>query len=311
MSNQLQTTNKAGAVSILENFAEVEKIGAYIARSAMFGCDTEAQGTILAMTCVAEGITPIQFNREYHIVKGRVTDRADAMLAKFNQRGGKHRLISRTSELAAVELTTRDGDVHEFTFSWDEAQGEAFPWTIKRDGNKRPVLGDDGEPVRVLKDTWATVRGRKQMMWARVISDAVRAIDPGVCAGTYTPEEVQDFDDESAPPAIPVKAVPVVESIPGDDATGPAVEVDAAPVVEATPAPPAAAAPTAPAPAPTITHMPTAGCGSATGLAIADLQDNIILAVLDPANQAKMSDVWTPELQAAIEAEKARRGGAE
>lgn len=34
-----------------------------------------------------------------------------------------------------------------------------------------------------------------QMLWARCISDSVRAVDPTCCQGVYTPEEVEDFVD--------------------------------------------------------------------------------------------------------------------
>jgi hypothetical protein len=36
-----------------------------------------------------------------------------------------------------------------------------------------------------------------QMLWARAVSDGVRTVDPGVVAGIYTPEEVNEFADDT------------------------------------------------------------------------------------------------------------------
>jgi hypothetical protein len=37
------------------------------------------------------------------------------------------------------------------------------------------------------------------MLWARLVSDTVRALDPGVNSGAYTPEELQDFNEQPQP----------------------------------------------------------------------------------------------------------------
>jgi lambda repressor-like predicted transcriptional regulator len=114
------------------------------------------------------------------------------MLAKLHERGGSHRIISRTPELAKVEITLK-GQVYEFSLSWDEAQKEPFPYAGKESDVVAMLLA--GKTPK-LKPKYATPRSRAQMMWARVVSDGVRSVDPGVCAGTYTPEEVSDFELE-------------------------------------------------------------------------------------------------------------------
>jgi hypothetical protein len=48
------------------------------------------------------------------------------------------------------------------------------------------------------KQTWKQYP--RQMLRARVISEGIRTVYPGVAVGIYTPEEVNDFD------AAPVKA---------------------------------------------------------------------------------------------------------
>ena len=104
--------------------------------------------------------------------------KADAMLAEFRCRGGDHVLISRTPELAEIELRVgkgRGARAQRFSFSWDEAKQESY------------VFAKDG---KTMKENWSTPRRRMQMLWARLISDSVRVMMPEVCAGQYTPEEL-------------------------------------------------------------------------------------------------------------------------
>lgn len=176
----------------------IEKIGLFFAQSGMFGCEKAQQGMVLAMACLAERKSPLEIKRTYHLLNGELSMRADAMLAQFRQKGGKHKIVARTADRAAVELE-RDGEKQLFSFTWEEAQQEPFVWSWK-DPLTQKVLA---KPVP--KKNWATPRARTQMLWSRVISDGVRAMDPGIVAGSYTPEEIDD--DSSAPSAGSGKAV--------------------------------------------------------------------------------------------------------
>jgi len=146
----------------------------------MFGCDNVDQGMVIALTCMSEGITPLDFQRRYHIIQKRPSMRSDAMLAEFRNHGGTHKVIERTTDAAEVELihapTKTSG---KFRLTWEDAQNEDF------------TKGKDGE----IKDNYAYPRKRMQMLWARVISDGVRTLMPEIVAGIYTPEEVQDIVD--------------------------------------------------------------------------------------------------------------------
>ena len=111
-----------------------------------------------------------------------------------------------------------------------------------------------------------------QMMWARCISDGIRAVCPAATAGQYTVEETQDFDEAAAPvqkqdepPAPMVMAVPVPEA--ADSAAAPAAPVAPPPVDPAAVAMPMAmdyadqppvAAPVSEAPAPAMPVAPPA-----------------------------------------------------
>src|SRR5207253_3013162 len=51
------------------------------------------------------------------------------------------------------------------------------------------------------KDNWKNYP--RQMLTARVISEGIRTVLPGVVAGVYTPEENQDFAPEPTRPTNP------------------------------------------------------------------------------------------------------------
>ena len=196
----------------VRSVADLEAVGEKFEQSGMFGCTQKGQGMVLAMTCIAEGISPIRFNQTYHIIDGRVTMRADAMLAKFIERGGKFTIRERTNERAAA-LFELDGNALEAEYTMDDARASGI------------CMAKDGKS---LKANWA--KFAKQMLWARLTSDSVRTLAPGVNMGTYTPEEVQDFD------AVPASRTAAPEPAPAPIRTRKA-KPEAAVEAEPSPAP--------------------------------------------------------------------------
>ncbi len=156
----------------------VEKLGDAIARSGMFGCKNVESGKVLAMTCLSERKSPTEIARRYHIIDGRLSMKAGAMLADFRTKGGRHRIVERSPERAAIELTI-DGQTQQFEFTWEQAQQEPFVRDKKNN----------------LKTNYATPRIRMQMLWARVVSDSIEAMAPEIAYGVYTPEEISDFQE--------------------------------------------------------------------------------------------------------------------
>jgi hypothetical protein len=119
----------------------------------------------------AEGRNPFEAARDYHIIQGRPALKADSILARFQQAGGSIRWIELNDTRAVAEFNHPQGG--KVTIDWD----------IER--AKRAGLAG--------KDNWKNYP--RQMLRARVISEGVRTIYPGVCVGTYTVEEVQDMAD--------------------------------------------------------------------------------------------------------------------
>ena len=187
----------------------ITSLGDAIHRSGMFGCESPSQGKVMAMECVARRLPPLALAERYHLIKGKLSMKADAMLADFRRRGGKHKKIHRDSERAEIELSI-DGEKGRFTLDWEDARHEPFVYCGKEDEvvTKLATSGDKGLK---LKPKYATPRARSQMLWARVVSDGVRAMAPEVVSGVYTPEEMGDvagMDDALDVEAGPAGAVP-------------------------------------------------------------------------------------------------------
>lgn len=190
----LLTMDRKMAIAVYNRVNDVMKfvdlMGKSIYASKMFGCANIEQGQILALTFMIEGRSPVEYKRTYHMVGGNLTMRADAMLAEFNNRGGVHEEVKRDATMASIKLKMGKRKEALYSFSWDEASIEEYPYTSAANDGRVPKKLPSGEPNPVaLKDNWKTPRKRAQMLWARVTSDAVRAYEPACCAGFYTPEE--------------------------------------------------------------------------------------------------------------------------
>lgn len=189
MSNELTVTKNTLPV---KSMSEIMAIGEMFDTCGMFGCTNKGQGLVLAMTCVMEGKTPIEFNETYHLIQGRPSMRADAMLANLLKLGGTYRIITRDEHGASAEFKFRDAS-YTSSMSWKEAQTE--PYIFEKDGKNH-------------KRNWATPRARMQTMWARVVSDGVRVVCPLANKGSYTPEENMDTGEHEEHAAVIIDQTP-------------------------------------------------------------------------------------------------------
>lgn len=164
----------------------VETMGTALA--AMLGCMPNA-GKGYAITCLCDGITPLEFVRTFHLIEGRPSMQTQALTAKFLSRGGKIKVIERSPNAAVVELTSPHADpqTQRFSFTWEEARKESFVWG-------KP----DKKGHRELKPTWATERGRTKMLWYGVLKDAISVVDPEVTYGYHDEPDGQDSQPVSS-----------------------------------------------------------------------------------------------------------------
>ena len=148
---------------------DIERAGNYIAKSGLFGVKTPEQAIALMLVAQAEGRNPFEAARDYHIIQGRPALKADSILARFQQAGGSVRWIELSDTKAVAE------------FSHPQGGKVIIDWDLDR-AKRAGLLG---------KENWRNYP--RQMLRARVISEGVRTVFPGVCVGTYTVEEVQDM----------------------------------------------------------------------------------------------------------------------
>lgn len=157
--------------SPLATVSDIQTMANAIAKSNFFGMKTPEQAMALMFIAQAEGRHPATAAMEYHVINGKPALKADAMLARFQAAGGKVEWKSYTDKEVSGKFSHSQGGSVEIS------------WTIEM-ANAAKLTG---------KDTWKQYP--RQMLRARVISEGIRTVYPGVAVGVYTPEEVQDFDN--------------------------------------------------------------------------------------------------------------------
>lgn len=181
---------------ISDPLVAIKTLGLSIAQSGTFGTSNNAQGEVLAMECLAARVTPFTLARRFNLISNKLSMKAEAMLTAFNERGGKHAEISSTPDVAEIEITL-DGRTKTYSLTWEQCKQEPFIYEGKEGDIVKKLLAGDTKSL-TLKPKYSTPRARAQMMWARLVSDTIRKVMPGVICGTYTPEEIEDFDDVPA-----------------------------------------------------------------------------------------------------------------
>jgi hypothetical protein len=198
MSNQLA----------LQSFDELSRAAQAVADSKLFGVNTPEQAIALFLIAQSEGRHPASAAKEYHIIKGRPSLRADAILARFQQAGGSVRWGERTDTSVSA------------TFSHPQGGDVEIRWTLE--DAKRAGLASG--------EAWK--KYPRHLLSARVISEGVRLCYAPVVCGLYTPEEVEQFDTAPAAKKPAFAKRPVVEAEPVE-----VEEATAAPAPAPAPAP--------------------------------------------------------------------------
>ena len=161
-------------------WTDQERMANAIAKSGLFGLKSPDQVLALMAVAQAEGRHPGSVARDYHIIQGRPALRADAMLARFQQAGGTVNWLKYADDEVKAE------------FSHPQGGSLTLSWTLKQ----AKEIGLAG------KDNWKNYP--RAMLRARVISEGIRTVYPGVLTGEYTPEEVMDFTPAQTMPKVEV-----------------------------------------------------------------------------------------------------------
>lgn len=217
MSTALTVSRANEIYAKIENpMLAVAELGKLFHQSAIMGVSTPGDGAVLALTCMCEGITPLEFAKTYHIINGRPSMRADMMHAKFRSAGGKVKWIN----------TGDDGKVAKAVFAFDGQELET-QYTIE---DARNVVGDK---VDKADSNWRKDRGA--MLRARLITKAIRILAPELIAGVYTPEELEESSPRIAAERNRESEIAArrQELLAGQSAADVVIDVIATPVTEA------------------------------------------------------------------------------
>ena len=170
----------------INDAAGLEMFGNAICRSGMFGCESKEAGIVFALQCVAENKPPLEMAKNYYLVKGKLTKRADAMLADFRRAGGKVVWADLKNESVQSAVFEFEGQKFNASFSMADA---------KRAGLVRTGSAWDKTPAAMLR--------------ARCVSETLRAIAPEIVQGVYVPEEIDLVTTNTLKPANKPAAEPV------------------------------------------------------------------------------------------------------
>lgn len=163
-----------------------------IVASGFAGCKNEDQALTLMLIAQAEGRHPGIIARDYHVINGRPSLKADTMLARFQEQGGTVRWNCLTNERAEAVFTHKSGG--ELTIDWDIQRAKAAG-------------------VYESNPNWK--KYPRAQLRSRCITEGIRSVLPGVLCGTYTPEEIADMDETTRTPDYSVHEVaPAPQSQP-------------------------------------------------------------------------------------------------
>ncbi len=154
---------------ILSELESIYQLAKCVASSGLWGVRSAEQAVALMALCRAEGLPAAKAVQLYHIIDGRPAMRADAMLARFLDAGGRVEWHDYTDEQVSATFSHPQGGSVRVT--WDRSRADKAGYLQR-------------------SPTWRT--HTRAMLRARCISEGVRTVCPGVVCGIYTPEEIKD-----------------------------------------------------------------------------------------------------------------------
>jgi hypothetical protein len=220
-------------VDPLAQFEQVKKLAEEVSKS-QIGRLTPPQALTLMLLAQARGFPMIEGPMRYHFFQGQVVMKAHAILAEFQQAGGRVEWKKDTdTECEAV-----------FSHPIHQKEGKTSSFTIE-EAKRAGLTG---------KDVWKS--WPRNMLRARVISNGVGMVMPGVMNGIMVQEVAEDVEfrvaDTSARDAI-------IDKLKAKTGAAPAKPVEPDYVdatVEPSPTPVAATPATPVAPVPPVVLTP-------------------------------------------------------
>ena len=177
LSNNKFALSRIGA----EEGAELIKlIGMGLMKANPDGIPDSKHGAMIALSCLMEGKTPVQYLMEYDFIKAKPAKKAITIQGQFIQAGGHIKWHDWGKDGKKAEATfTYKGDTMRNVYTIEEAKKEIDSKTFKKaDGN------------------WQRRPG--PMLCKRLLTQTLRLIAPELVIGVYTADELGDdrLDDD-------------------------------------------------------------------------------------------------------------------
>ena len=205
-------------------YQDIERMGAVIAKSGLFGMKTPESAVALMLVAQAQGRHPATVAMEYDVIQNRPALKSQAALMRFQEAGGKIKYLVRTDERVSAEFSHEKGGA--LVVTWDMARARKMGLDQKDNWKKQPMI---------------------MLQW-RVVAEGVRACYPACLGGSYLVEEVRDFDDKPKPRQVRETTAEVIA--PETHAEPPKIEAAPPPAQTMPPLPPGPLPYPAEAPAP-------------------------------------------------------------
>jgi hypothetical protein len=141
-------------------------------KSGMFPLKNPEQAMTLMLVAQSEQIHPMKAMMSYDVIQGRPALKSSEILARFQDSGGKVEWIETNSNVAKGKFTHPQGGTITIEWNMDRATKAGY----------------------AAKDNWK--KYPDQMMRARCVSEAVRAIYPRCLNNMYSVEEVAEMPQE-------------------------------------------------------------------------------------------------------------------
>ncbi len=122
------------------------------------------------------GIPPVAALQTMSIVNGRLCLEAKAIMAVFQNHGGKIKILERSKAVARIELSKEGQEPYTHEYTMEQAKTEKLAG----------------------KDNW--IKMPETMLFWRVVATGIRLFDPGAIFGLYSKEEMYDLSSNRQEP---------------------------------------------------------------------------------------------------------------
>ena len=162
-------------------FEQMQTMAEAVAKSGLFGAKTPEQALTIMMLAQAEGRHPMSAAKDYDIINGKPSKKAEAMLRDFIAAGGKVEWHKLADDGAEATFSHPQGGT--IKIDWNEARAKKAGLSAKEMYGKYP----------------------RAMYRSRCVSEGIRTIYPSATGGLYVPEEVRALPEKDMGKAEIVK----------------------------------------------------------------------------------------------------------